>query len=202
MIKGVFGLPRSGKTTYLAKLAKQAIKKGRKVYTNFYCKGCYTLDFDSLGVCDYSDCLILIDEISLFCDCRSFKNYSDNHKYFFALHAHYNCDIVYCSQSYMDCDKKIRNVTDSLYQITPWYFGTSRVRPIQKQFIIERGSISEFYEVKGFGSLVCRRRYYSMFDSFERKQLPPNNERLWNDNPEKTEKKQYKPPCVITTKNQ
>ena len=68
MIKGVFGLPRSGKTTYLAKLAYKAQKKGIKVYTNFYCKGCYTLDFDSLGVYDYSDCLLLIDEISLFCE--------------------------------------------------------------------------------------------------------------------------------------
>ena len=53
LIKGVFGLPRSGKTTYLAKLAYKAQKKGIKVYTNFYCKGCYTLDFDSLGVYDY-----------------------------------------------------------------------------------------------------------------------------------------------------
>lgn len=179
MIKGVFGLPRSGKTTYLAKLAFQAQKRGKKVYTNFYCKGCYTLDFDALGVNDYSDCLILIDEISLFCDSRSFKNYSDNHKYFFALHAHYGCDIVYCSQSYMDCDKKIRNVTDSLYQIKPWFFGLSRVRPIAKQFIIEKGAISEYYEVQGLGSFVYRKRYYKMFDSFERKELPPNTETLW-----------------------
>ena len=180
MIKGVFGLPRSGKTTYLAKLAYKAQKKGIKVYTNFYCKGCYTLDFDSLGVYDYSDCLLLIDEISLFCDCRSWKNYTDNMKYFFALHAHYGVNVVYCSQSYMDCDKKIRNVTDYLYQITPWHFGCSRVRPISKEFIIESGKVQEYYRTEGFGSLVYRKKYYKMFDSFERKELPPNNEKKWN----------------------
>ena len=191
-VKGVFGLPRSGKTTYLAKLAYKAQKKGKKVYTNFYCKGCYTLNFDDLGVYDYSDCLILIDEISLFCDCRSFKNYSDNHKYFFALHAHYNCDIVYCSQSYMDCDKKIRNITDELYQIKPWFCGTSRIRHIDKQFIIDKGSISEFYQVSGFGSICLRSRYYKMFDSFERKELPPNNEKPWNNTKEDKTTKQEK----------
>lgn len=180
MISGVFGLPRSGKTTYLASLAARALRKGRKVYTNFYCSGCYTLDFDALGAYDYSDCLILIDEISLFCDCRSWKNYTDNMKYFFALHAHYGVDVVYCSQSYTDCDKKIRNVTDYLYQITPWRFGFSRVRPIDKSFVIEKGKVSEFYQTVGFGRLIYRPAYYKMFDSFERKELPPNNEKKWD----------------------
>lgn len=180
MITGVFGLPRSGKTTYLCMLAQKALHKGRKVYTNFYCKGCYTLDFDKLGVYDYSDCLILIDEISLFCDSRSWRDYSENMKYFIALHAHYGVDLVYCSQSYMDCDKKIRNVTDYLYQIKPWYFGFSRVRVIDKQFVIDRGSISEYYQTVGIGKFCYRRRYYKYFDSFERKEFPPNQETLWN----------------------
>ena len=83
MVEGIFGLPGQGKSTYLAKLAKKAIKKKIKVYSNFYIKGCYKLDFDDLGVHDYSDCLILIDEISLFCDCRSWKNFNADLVYFF-----------------------------------------------------------------------------------------------------------------------
>ena len=43
MIEAVFGLPRSGKSTYLAHLAKKAQKKGIKVYSNYYIEGCYTL---------------------------------------------------------------------------------------------------------------------------------------------------------------
>lgn len=58
MVEGIFGLPGSGKSTYLAKIAKGYLKKGIKVYSNFYVKGCYHLDFDDLGVHDYSDCAI------------------------------------------------------------------------------------------------------------------------------------------------
>lgn len=180
MIIGVFGLPRTGKTTYLCSLAQKSIKKGIKVYTNFYCKGCYTLDFDSLGLYDYSDCLILIDEISLFCDSRSWKTYAGHTKYFMALHGHYGVKLVYCSQSYDDCDKKIRNLTDSLYQITDWHFGISRVRSIDKRFIIEDGKIQEYYEVCGLGQFLLRKKWYKYFDSFERKSLPPNKEKKWD----------------------
>lgn len=179
MITGVFGLPRTGKTTYLCKLAQQSLKKGRKVYTNFYCKGCYTLNFDDLGVYDYSDCDILIDEISLICDSRSWKDYKDNTKYFMALHGHYGVNLVYCSQSYMDCDKKIRNITDYLYYIDTWLFGCSRVRVINKTFTVNKGQITEYYDVSGIGKIFRRSKYYKYFDSYERKELPPNREKLW-----------------------
>lgn len=179
MIEGVFGLPGSGKTTYLCKLAQKAIRSGKKVYTSFYCKGCYTLDFDSLGRCDYSDCLILIDEISLLCDSRSWKDYKEHTKYFFALHRHYNVKIIYCSQSYDDCDKRIRNLTDNLYYITSSLFGFSRVRSIVKSMSIYKGNITDSYDVVGLGHFFRRSKYYKYFDSFEKKELPPNVEKLW-----------------------
>lgn len=94
MVQGVFGLPGSGKSTYLAKLAKKSFKKYDRVYSNFYIRGCYQLDFDTLGLVDYSDCLILIDEISLFCDCRNWKNFSSDMVYFWTNHRHYGVDIV------------------------------------------------------------------------------------------------------------
>lgn len=179
MIQGVFGLPGSGKSTYLAKLAKKANNKGVKVYSNFYIKGCYQLDFDDLGQHEYSDCLLLIDEISLFCDCRSWKNFSTDLVYFFTNHRHYNVNIVYCSQSYADCDKKIRNLTDSLYYITrslvPF---CSSVRLIDKTFSVSE-NIVENYKLTGLPHLVFRPRYYKMFDSFVRRPLPPNSAEPW-----------------------
>ena len=178
MVQGVFGLPGSGKSTYLAKLAKNGFKRYDKVYSNFYIEGCYKLDFDKLGLFDYSDCLILIDEISLFCDCRNWKNFTDDMVYFWTNHRHYGVDIVYCSQSYADCDKKIRNLTDSLFYIRSGLFGFSIVRSINKVFNVD-SDITEGYELSGFPSLVFRRRYYKMFDSFVRKQLPPNNAKKW-----------------------
>lgn len=178
MVQGVFGLPGSGKSTYLAKVAKKAIKRGEKVYSNFYIKGCYQLDFDDLGIHDYSDCLILIDEISLFCDCRNWKNFSKEMVYFWTNHRHYGVDIIYCSQSYADCDKKIRNLTDSLYYIKSGMFGLSVVRYINKVFNVD-SDITEGYQLSGLPKLVFRRRYYKMFDSFVRRPLPDNTAPLW-----------------------
>lgn len=179
MIQGVFGLPGSGKSTYLAKQARKAQKKGVKVYSNFYIKGCYQLDFDDLGIHEYSDCLLLIDEISLFCDCRNWKNFDKNLVYFFTNHRHYNVDIIYCSQSYADCDKKIRNLTDSLYYIRSGFLGFSTVRLINKVFNVDT-DITEGYSLAGWPELVLRRRYYKMFDSFVRRPLPDNTSAPWD----------------------
>ena len=184
MIQGVFGLPRSGKSTYLAKLARKAIKKGIKVYSNYYIEGCYTLDFSNLGKYDYSDCLMLIDEISLLADSRDWKDFDSDLKYFITNHGHYNVTLVYCSQSYQDCDKKIRNCTDSLYYITKLPFGFSRVRLIDKVMGVSEGRMQEVYELSGLGHFVFRPRYYKYFDSFVRRPLPPNLERPWTPSAE------------------
>lgn len=178
MVQGIFGLPGSGKSTYLAKIAKKYQKKGIKVYSNFYIKGCYQLDFDDLGVHDYSDCCILIDEISLFADSRNWKNYSAPLRYYMACHRHYNAVIYYASQSYKDCDLRIRNITDTLYYIRTSIFGLSVVREIGKCFSID-GEIGESYDLVGLPKLCLRRRYYDMFDSFERKYLPKNSAEPW-----------------------
>ena len=119
MIIGVFGLPGAGKTTFLASAA-QHLLNGKKflglspskvVFTNFYCKGCYKLDFDKLGIYNFSDCNILIDEIMLLADTRNFKTFPESLKRFFSQHRKTLGDghgCLWCSQYYDDCDKKIR----------------------------------------------------------------------------------------------
>lgn len=178
MITGVFGLPGSGKSTYLAYLARQAIKHGIKVYSNYYIEGTYTLDFSRLGKDDYSDCLILIDEISLLCDGRDWKKFTPELRYFFTNHRHYGCDIVYASQSYKDCDVKIRNSTEALYYCTA-AGAFVRVRRVTKSMEVNDGKVSEFYEVKGLGRFIRLRKYRRFFDSFVRLPLPPNSEKLY-----------------------
>ena len=190
MIMGVFGLPGVGKSTFLAFCAKKAMnhKTGgflpsqnyERVYSNFYISGCYELEFDKLGYENFHDCLILIDEISLYADSRDYKNFSKELNYFFKLHRHYGIDIIYCSQSYSDCDKRIRDITDCLYQINLSVFGFSRVREISKHFGINQGRIEEFYEPVGIGKFCYRRKYYKMFDSYERKQLPDVTALEWD----------------------
>ena len=68
MIQGYFGLPGSGKTTFLTMLAQNELKKIRKnksvydkVLTNFYCDGCYKIDYKDLGHYSIENSLILLD---------------------------------------------------------------------------------------------------------------------------------------------
>lgn len=124
MISGYFGLPGSGKTSFLTMIAQRElkrIKKGKskykKVFTNFECSGCYQLSFNYLGNYHITDALILIDEITLEADSRDFKEFNKKLKYFFIMHRHYHCDVIYFCQQYDGLDKKIRDLTAELWYV-------------------------------------------------------------------------------------
>lgn len=193
MITGVFGLPGSGKSTFLCAIAQRAHEgkslsfgglfshvrfgsgiKYQNVYSNFPLPNCLKLDFETLGKFNYHHCLILIDEISLFCDSRNFKSFSEDLKFFFAMHRHYKIDIVWCSQSYMDCDIKIRRITPNYYFLEDFMFDRSIIRPINQFLDVHNYSISEGYYESTFlrCALLNRKKYYTAFDSFEKKNLP------------------------------
>lgn len=184
MISGVFGLPGSGKSLFLGYIASRAVsgkninchglvlgnlKKYKRVYTNFYCKGCYKLDYDKLGIVNYSDCLILVDEIMLLSDSRDYKKFADNLKFFYSEHRKSNCDFVYASQSYDDVDKKIRNRTQQLYYIDQCFLEFSRVRRIVNYFDVSQGSINEgyMYAPPATNFYFWRPKYYDIIDSYQ-----------------------------------
>lgn len=192
MVVGVFGLPRSGKTTFAAKLNRDA-QRGRslrvgygnwrvnvgdfapylRVYSNFPLPGALRLDFDDLGRYKVDNSLILIDEISLCCDARNYKEFKQHTKEFFALHGHYRDDVVFLSQGWEDADKRIRNLTEVLLYVDRWG-RFSRVRPIRKTWSID-GTITEGYTLAPplSSSWIYRPRYYGDFDSFAVPDLPP-----------------------------
>ena len=125
MITGYFGLPGSGKTTFLTMLAQKELKrmaKGKSPYkhilTNFYCEGCEKIDFFDLGLYRFDNALILLDEITIDADNRDFKNFGKEKVTFFVLHRHYFCDIIYFTQQWDAVDKKIRSLTSNLFYVT------------------------------------------------------------------------------------
>ncbi len=186
MITCVFGLPGSGKSTLMAKMCKDALsKKGQKrydrVYCNFYLKGAYPLKFSDLGVFNFENSLILIDEAMNEADSRNFKSFTPELKYFFSNHRHYGCDVVYFTQAYDDVDKKIRNNTSELLYIRKFLFW-SFTTPIKRKIVVNdyTNEIQSGYKLKGllYSKWYFRPRYYSYFDSFERKQLAPLIDRL------------------------
>lgn len=186
MITCVFGLPGQGKSTYMAYLAKQALttRRGKRRYDRVYCNfnmvGCYKLDYDDLGKYNFTNCLILLDEMMNEADSRDFKRFDAYKKYFFSNHRHYGVDIVYFTQAWDDVDKKIRNNTQELYHIRKFLWW-SYITPIRQLSTIDDLShqIITGYQFRGliFAHVIFRPFYYSWFDSYERKELLPLEDR-------------------------
>ena len=138
MITGYFGVPGCGKTTLATKKARKLnkqirrdekrVKRGLKrkcpykyVLTNFNCKGCYKIDFSDIGVYDIQECAIILDELTIDADNRDFKNFQRSSVEGFIYHRHYFNDIFYYTQNYNAVDKKIRDLTHTLYFVKKSY---------------------------------------------------------------------------------
>lgn len=184
MISGIFGLPGSGKSLFLGMIAQRAVAKrninchglnlgsARRydyVYTNFFCEGCYKLDYEKLGVAEYKNCLMLVDEIMLLSDARDYRSFSDNLKFFYSEHRKYNCDFIYASQGYKDVDSKIRMRTEQYYYIQRYFFDFSRVRRIDFFFDIVNYEIREGYCYAPVATdfIFWRPKYYDFIKSDE-----------------------------------
>lgn len=194
MISGVFGLPGAGKTTFLTWCALRALNNQplfvghlfRKVYltefdnydavfTTFPLAGCFKFDYENTaGIFRYKRALILVDEMSMIQDNRDFKNYNANKKYFWAYMRHSESDCIYCSQSYLDCDKKIQNMTSALFLIEKRPRDRSRVSPVLPEQLIQKHDITVGYTLAPPMSrtTINRRKLYSCFDSFDYADLP------------------------------
>lgn len=200
MITGYFGLPGSGKTSMLTMFAQKElkkIKKGKskyeKVLTNYYCKGCYKIDYSDLGKYDISNCLILLDEITLDADSRNFKQFDQTKKMFFLLHRHFDCDVIYFTQQWDGVDKKIRDITQNLF-----YVKKSTILP----FLTVASKIYRVVEINEFNKeiiqgyrfpniiesifftprIACfRKQWYMFFDTKERPNWDPYIYEKWDN---------------------
>ena len=196
MVIEIHGFPGAGKTTVLTMIAQRALQgkstlglpKTTQVFTSFPCVGCYQLDFFQLGKLNFHDCLIIIDEISLYADNRNFKNFSDALLYFFKLHRHANISLVWCSQSATDADKKIRGVTEKSYIIDAYGIFTA-IKPIEKWHSVRDGEPKEVFRLGKLRSWkwCCRPHWYKYFDSYDRKPLPDFEPELWECDFQKSE---------------
>lgn len=188
-----FGLPGCGKTTLMVKHALQAAKGKR--YKNVYCNvpisvpGVTFIDNDMIGKYNLSNCLILIDEATLFADNRAYKTFGKDKIQYFLLHRHYNADVFLYTQQWDALDRKIRVITDRVYYM---YKGRLLGRWISTYYRIPYGIIIPDPKKKDgekLGDIVqgyCkpnilirmlspklfRPRYYRYFDSWDCPPLP------------------------------
>lgn len=188
-----FGLPGCGKTTLLAAKALKATKMRRykAVYSNVRLSipGVTYIDNEVIGKFALRNCLILIDEATLFADSRDHKNFPKHLISFFLLHRHYNCDIILFTQQWNGIDKKIRVITDRVYYVYKgaltgfWWTCYYRIPygiiiPNPKKDSSEKlGDIVQGYckpniLIRLFSPKLFRPRYYKYFDSWEAPDLP------------------------------
>lgn len=188
-----FGLPGCGKTTWLTKLALDAVRKGSyaHVYTNvgLNVPGVTIIDNQCIGQFELENCLLLIDEATLFADSRDFKNFSKGRLEYFLEHRHRCADIVLFTQQWDGVDRKIRVITDRVYYVYKglilghWFSSCWRVPygilfPDPKKTGEKLGEIVQGYSkpnlfVRLFAKRIFRPMYYKYFDSWELQKLPP-----------------------------
>lgn len=140
MITYFFGSIGSGKTTLATSIAQKELSNNRykHVLTNFDCVGCSKIDFTDLGKVFLEDSLILIDEAGIFADSRDYKSFPKYITEFLILSRHYNCDLMFFSQSWGDSDKKIRSLANRLYYVKRGYiFPFVKFKRIYKEIIVD-----------------------------------------------------------------
>lgn len=189
-----FGLPGAGKTTLMAHMAIKGIKSKRylHVYGNVHMQidGYTYIDNECIGVYDLSDCLILIDEATLFADSRAYKSFDRGKLEYFLEHRHYNADICLFTQQWDGVDRKIRVITDRVYYVFKgillgkWFstyyripYGIIIPDPHKDKSSEKLGEIVQGYckpniLIRLFAPKLFRPKYYKYFDSWERRELP------------------------------
>lgn len=188
-----FGLPGCGKTTWLTKLALDAVRKGQyqNVYTNVHLNipGVTYIDNDVIGRYELKNCLLLIDEATLFADNRAHKEFFKGRMEYFLEHRHRFADIVLFTQQWDGVDRKIRVITDRVYYVYKgfflghWFSSCWRVPygilfPDPKKTGEKLGEIVQGYSkpnilIRIFARRIYRPKYYQYFDSWELEELPP-----------------------------
>ena len=201
MVSLYFGLPGCGKTTFLTYIALKESKRllsGKSQYKHIYSNipllinGVTVITNECIGKYDLRDCLLLIDEATLFADSRDFKSFSKDKIEYFLEHRHFRSDIVLFTQQWDGVDRKIRTITDRVFYVSKgrllghWLSKAYRV-PYDIIIPDKRsgsdssglGEIIQGYCKPSFISRVLlaqriyRPSYYKYFDSFMTPYRPP-----------------------------
>lgn len=179
----IFGAPRSGKTTLLAKLSRQFLKEGRIVYSNFPLKDCILIDDSEVGYFDFGEGnILLLDECGIWYNNRDafskkgLMNDPDRVR-FWKLVGHYKLTVFLASQGWNDVDLKLRNLCVSYFYIKRWPFGLTLMKPVFKDCDIDDNTHepTDFFSFDVFFNykIVIRKRFYQYFDSYDAPKLPP-----------------------------
>ena len=161
MIRGYFGVPRSGKSTILVKEYRRNRRRYKHIYSvNIEIKGVKQITKEDFRKYKFPDSLILWDEITLDYDNREFKKFTQEDKEAWLLHGHFRTDIIYATQNYEMVDKKIKDLTQDL-----WYISKSVV-PILRNFTTAKRIYRTIQINENSSELTLGYRFCNMIESF------------------------------------
>lgn len=194
MITGIFGKPRSGKTTYSAMIVQKNNRKKYfhlkhkwafwlRYYDVIYCtdpsiQGTITITYQELGKWKPTpNSLFILEEAGVGLNNRNFKSLTADATNLFATHGHNHCDILWSSQT-VDVDLKLKSRTHIMY-LARKLGGLTILSPISFSVDVdnEKHLLDDFYyKAVGFEKLfnflfrrtiIFRRKpWYKYFDSF------------------------------------
>lgn len=185
-----FGLPGCGKTTICASLAYKALRRGIKVYGNVEMSipGYTYVDFDCFGKYQMDNCLVIIDEATVVCGDRDYKNFGKEKIKAFMLNRHASQMVVLFSQEPDGMDKKIRSITEKMFYVKKGIFlgkWISNIYRIPYGVVwpsendngenlgkIVMGYMKPSFFSRLFAQRLYRPKYYKWFDSWEMDTLP------------------------------
>ena len=137
----VFGPKGSGKSTFLAKIAIQHLKKGWHVYSTLPIPGTYRIDDSDIGFYHIPEnSVLLIDEVGMIWDNRQFKNFKPEVRDWFKLQRHHKVKVYLFSQTF-DIDKKLRDLTDEMYLLSKFARVWSYAKRILKKPCLIEASV-------------------------------------------------------------
>lgn len=181
----IFGKKGSGKSTTLTKFAITHKNKGWTVYSTEIIPDTYYIAPENIGFYQLEDfnykefdinafhgikrifmaaknylfpvrpkILLLVDEVGMIWDNRNFKGFKPEVRNFFKLQRHYHCKIVLFSQTF-DIDKKLRDLTDSMYLQKNLFRVFTYGKKIKKSITINNntedgGKLDESFEFEPF----------------------------------------------------
>jgi Zonular occludens toxin (Zot). len=165
MVQGICGLPGSGKTYYLAKIGREAIKKGREVYANFSLKGAkpYT---DLRQLADVREGLILVDEINLLCPSRWWDRFPPNLAYFWSQTRKNQLDLWWSSQHIDRVDKIVREISNWVWEVRKVGFIFLMVCYLPEQ--LGKAKRTNF----GIKVFPLTKKVYQDYNTYERIEVP------------------------------
>lgn len=184
----IFGKKGSGKSTLIAKLALQHLKKGWLVYSSIdlHIDGVRIFNVQDIGKMVFPEkSVVFIDEVGMIWDNRDFKNFRNDVRDYFKLQRHYKNKVYLFSQSF-DIDVKLRNLTDQIFITTCHMNVFSIARRVSRKLVVveptadSEGRIADGYELDPLWLQIIGMRiayftfipnYIKYFDSFEQMEV-------------------------------